>query len=399
MYCIDPTSDEPIMLLNKHIGFDETDGQGIDGSLFQSELLALDAMGKRRIQVWINSPGGVVMDGYNIYNAILKSRTQVDTYCVGCAASIAGVIFQAGRTRIMADYGWLMYHMPFGGDDESLDVIADSLVTMIAGRCGRDEDFVRRMLERETYIDALEAKVIGFCDDIEMSEDYNRTRLAIAPTVKAKWEAGNLILNKAIEKSTLPKHHKENNMAELRLITNKLKLHPDASENSILASIENIMNREKQATEDLETATDKHRDELNRMKKQLDKLEEEKQERDDELDSLKKKYNRLKAELDDASEKNEEEDCKNMISGYARTGRIENKKEVIADWVATARLVGKAKCEAMIKALPLNKAAVNIQPVGQNELDESALPSNNAAAWMARTKLKVANRQKLNLNN
>ncbi len=51
MYCIDHHSDEPIMLINTHIGSDETDGQGIDGSLFQQELLQLDSLGKKRIEI------------------------------------------------------------------------------------------------------------------------------------------------------------------------------------------------------------------------------------------------------------------------------------------------------------------------------------------------------------
>ena len=40
MYCPDATVDEPVMLLNKHIGYDESEGQGIDGSLFSRELLS-----------------------------------------------------------------------------------------------------------------------------------------------------------------------------------------------------------------------------------------------------------------------------------------------------------------------------------------------------------------------
>ena len=61
-YCIDPSADEPILLINKHIGSDEKDGIGIDGATFQQELLFLDSLGKKRIQVWINSMGGTVMD-------------------------------------------------------------------------------------------------------------------------------------------------------------------------------------------------------------------------------------------------------------------------------------------------------------------------------------------------
>jgi len=104
IYCIDQNSDEPIMLINTHIGFDEADGMGIDGALFQKELLFLDTLGKKRIQVWINCVGGIVMDGYNIGSAILKTKTPVDTYNVGIAASIAGVLFMCGRNRVMMDY-------------------------------------------------------------------------------------------------------------------------------------------------------------------------------------------------------------------------------------------------------------------------------------------------------
>ena len=48
IYCVDPSADEPILLINKHIGFDEKDGMGIDGALFQQELLMLDALGKKK---------------------------------------------------------------------------------------------------------------------------------------------------------------------------------------------------------------------------------------------------------------------------------------------------------------------------------------------------------------
>ena len=89
MYTVDTSADEPIMLINSHIGFDPEDGMGVDGAQFQRELLELDSMGKKRIQVWINSPGGNVMDGYNIFSAICDSKTPVDTYAKGVVASIA----------------------------------------------------------------------------------------------------------------------------------------------------------------------------------------------------------------------------------------------------------------------------------------------------------------------
>ena len=174
IYTIDPSVDEPIMLINSHIGMDEVEGMGIDGALFQKELLQLDTLGKKRIQIWINSPGGVVTDGYSIYSAILKTNTPVDTVCVGAAASIAGVIFQAGRKRIMADYAWLMYHNPFGGNDDTmLKTMKDSIVTMIASRCGMDEKTVASIMARDSFIQADEALKMKLCDSIEGSDEQN----------------------------------------------------------------------------------------------------------------------------------------------------------------------------------------------------------------------------------
>jgi ATP-dependent Clp endopeptidase proteolytic subunit ClpP len=194
-------SDEPIMLINKHIGFDSEDGMGIDGSLFQQELLALDQMNKKRIQIWINSVGGVVMDGYNICNAILKSNTRVDTYCLGMAASIAGVIFQTGRKRVIADYGILMYHNPYTSTNDTsplLDQMKDSLNTIISKKSGMDSDAVHRMMDRTSFIGSSEAKAMGLCDEIEETVSLNTKNFPKAVNdSKAYWNEANKVLNKS----------------------------------------------------------------------------------------------------------------------------------------------------------------------------------------------------------
>ena len=153
MYCIDHTAAEPIMLINTHIGFDVEDGMGVDGAEFQRELLQLDSMGKKRIQVWINSPGGNVMDGYNIFSAICDSKTPVDTYAKGMVASIAGAIFMAGRKRYMTDYSSLMMHNPFGGDDKKqLGIMKDSIATMIHSKSQLPQSEVGYMMDKTTWI-------------------------------------------------------------------------------------------------------------------------------------------------------------------------------------------------------------------------------------------------------
>ena len=92
------------MLIDKHIGFDEKDGQGIDGSLFLNELLLLDTLGKKRIQVWICSEGGVVMDGYKIYNGILKTKKEPTILDIGCGTGLLSKAFlELGYTLYALD--------------------------------------------------------------------------------------------------------------------------------------------------------------------------------------------------------------------------------------------------------------------------------------------------------
>jgi len=122
-YCIDPLAEEPIMLILKHIG-NVYDAQGniteygVQGADFCSELLLLDNAGKRKIQIWINSIGGSVMDGYSILGAMLKTNATVDTYNIGVAASTAGWLFEAGTKRDMSDYATWMGHNPHSADGD-----------------------------------------------------------------------------------------------------------------------------------------------------------------------------------------------------------------------------------------------------------------------------------------
>ena len=162
-YCIDENSDEPIMLINTHIGIDDVDGMGIDGALFQEELLYLDTLGKKRIQIWINSIGGVVIDGYNICSAILKSKTPVDTYNVGVAVSISGVILMCGRNRVGMDYSLGMVHSPNGGNDAKvLELMQGSLATILSAKCDMTAEQMSNLMTKTTWLNAEEMLECGY---------------------------------------------------------------------------------------------------------------------------------------------------------------------------------------------------------------------------------------------
>ena len=159
LYTVDPQAEIPIMLINQHIGFDAEEGYGVMGDLFQKELLQLDTLciesNRKLIQIWVNSPGGVVEDGLSIYSAILRTQTKVDTICVGLCASIAGVIFEAGRKRIMSDYGYLMFHDPYGSDDaKGMEAITNMIITAIASRTGKTEDEIAAVMKKTTWLGA-----------------------------------------------------------------------------------------------------------------------------------------------------------------------------------------------------------------------------------------------------
>jgi ATP-dependent Clp endopeptidase proteolytic subunit ClpP len=230
-YVVDASADEPIMLLNKHVGFDTDDGMGIDGAEFQSELLRLDTMGKKRIQIWINSPGGVIVDGFAIYNAILKTKTKVDTYNVGIAASIAAVIFQAGRKRLMADYAILMYHNALGGDESQLGIFNAAITSMIQ-RSGMSREQIVKMMSAETFLNANEALKEGLVDEIEASVNFNRKAFSSQNTVKEIQAVCNTALKSKIKKNS-----------RMKKVFNTLNLIEDANEESVLAAITAIENR------------------------------------------------------------------------------------------------------------------------------------------------------------
>ena len=331
IYCIDENIDEPIMLINTHIGFDEVDGMGIDGALFQKELLYLDTLGKKRIQIWINSIGGVVMDGYSIASAILKTNTPVDTFNVGICASIAGVIFMCGRNRVAMDYSLLMIHKPSGGnDDKVLDLMQESLVTMLTAKSGLTTEQVSALMDATSWINANECLKMGFATEIE--------KTAKAETITATnyadiFTQANKITNKILKPINTKK--------SMLKVTNKLGLNAEANEESIVNAIEQMENVSNE--------------EISTMKILIEQLEEQ-------LEDFKEKLEAMTTEVATEKEAQIEKEAMDMVTNFAKIGRIKNEDENVKMWVnlAKADLEGT---KAIIENLPLNAVANKIENV------------------------------------
>lgn len=361
-YTIDVDSDEPIMLINKHIGFDEQEGQGVDGSLFQEELLKLDSLGKKRIQVWINSAGGVVMDGYNIFNAILKSKTKVDTYNVGIAASIAAVIFQAGRKRIMADYSLLMYHNPYGGDSVELKKMRESIGVMISKRTSTSLEDVLKIMDKTTWISASEALLNGFTDEVEYSNDNNVKH----GNAKAMWDSGKMIANSIL---------KPKNKITMINVANKLGLVAEANEDAILSAI----NKMEDGAKKMEDKMAKLEDALKAKKMECDELEAK-------MDELKQKAEDEAKKAEDAKNEAKKSEAKNMVENFVKVGKIKN--ESAEKWVAKA-IVDFDGVKNLLEELPTNAKASSINI---NEV------SNEASLTMVAAKAMNEIKNKLSIN-
>lgn len=131
------------------------------------------------LDVRINSPGGYVMEGLAIFNAIIREKKKgrkVTAHIDGLAASMASVLAMAGEDIIIADNALMMIHNPWDcacGDAnelrraaDKLDRIRDQLISIYSERTGLDADTLIPMLDAETWLTATEALEQNFVTEI-----------------------------------------------------------------------------------------------------------------------------------------------------------------------------------------------------------------------------------------
>lgn len=327
-YIVDINADEPIMLLNREIGNDE--GM-ISGAYFQEQLMFLDSLGKKRIQVWINCVGGSIIDGYNIYNAILKSNTPVDTYNVGICASMAGAIFMAGRKRVMSDYAKLMMHPVQGSTDtKAYTSFMDSISQMIESKSSCTKEEVTNMMQSTTWLSASECLEKGLCTEIEVTKNSNKKYLPTETNILLEYS--NSMIN------DLFINNKKNK--QMIQVTNKLNLNADATEQSIVDAINSLETAKNQAVTEKET-----------LQNELTELQAKQTEIESKLSTLESEKENLEAEVitNKATE---------MVNSFKN--RIGEKEETLTKWIEQAKNNFDATKD-LLESLPLNVVANKIE--------------------------------------
>jgi ATP-dependent Clp protease, protease subunit len=148
-------------------------------SLLTAQLLFLEAENpKKEIHMYINSPGGLVTAGMAIYDTMQYVRPQIQTYCIGQAASMGSLLLCAGKKgeRYALPNARVMVHQPsasFYGQAADIARHAQEIVKLkkrlneiYAKHTGQTVEAIEKMLDRDTYLTAEEAKAFGLIDQV-----------------------------------------------------------------------------------------------------------------------------------------------------------------------------------------------------------------------------------------
>ena len=160
-------------------------GTAIDDSVANAVIAQLlflqmdDA--KKDINIYINSPGGSVTAGLAIYDTIQFMTCDVNTYCIGMAASMGAVLLAAGTKgkRYALPNSDIMIHQVSGGAQgtasdvertvEFMYKLKKRIIKILAHHTGRNESQISNDSDRDYYMSALEAKEYGLVDEVVKS--------------------------------------------------------------------------------------------------------------------------------------------------------------------------------------------------------------------------------------
>ena len=155
----------------------EIDAESANSIIVQLHFLSLeDPTGE--ITLYINSPGGEASSGLAVYDTMQNIPAPVRTICMGTAASMAAVLFAAGKQREMLEHSRIMIHDPLipggmGGSALKIDQTARNIMRLrevqaeiLARHTGHTVEEIYTKTATDSYFDAGEAVSWGLADSI-----------------------------------------------------------------------------------------------------------------------------------------------------------------------------------------------------------------------------------------
>ncbi len=167
------------LLLRERIVFLGTPIDDMVANLIVAQLLYLDREDPDKdINLYINSPGGVIYAGLAIYDTMKLIRPPVSTICVGTCASMATILLSAGAKgkRFTLPNSTIHMHQPLGGvrgQASDMEIQAKEILrlralinTILVERTGQDEERIVRDTDRDFFMNAEQAVAYGLVDEV-----------------------------------------------------------------------------------------------------------------------------------------------------------------------------------------------------------------------------------------
>ena len=166
-------------LLKDRIIFLGEEVNDVSANLIVAQLLFLEAEDPSKdIQLYINSPGGVVTAGLAIYDTMQYIKCDVSTICLGMAASMGAFLLSSGAKgkRYALPNSTIMIHQPSGGAQgqaTEIQIVADQIAKtkkklneILSANTGQPLEIVEKDTDRDNYMTAEEAKAYGLIDGV-----------------------------------------------------------------------------------------------------------------------------------------------------------------------------------------------------------------------------------------
>jgi len=148
-------------------------------SLITAQLLYLESENpKKEISFYINSHGGLVTAGLGVYDTMQYIKPPVSTLCIGQASSMGSFLLAAGekKKRFSLPNSRIMVHQPSAGyQGQATDIaihakeiisLKQRLNKLYAKHTNKSEDEIKEALERDKFMNPLEAKDFGLIDEV-----------------------------------------------------------------------------------------------------------------------------------------------------------------------------------------------------------------------------------------
>jgi len=174
------------LLLKNRIVMLGTQVNSQSANLIVAQLLFLDREdNERRIQMYVNSPGGEVYAGMAIYDAIQEVNAPVSTVAVGQTASFGTVVLASGEAgmRHALPHSTIHMHQPLGGTQgqvSDMKIVVDhyqylkeELIDIFVKHTGQDRDRIEKDMDRDFFMNPKQALEYGLIDEILTRKELN----------------------------------------------------------------------------------------------------------------------------------------------------------------------------------------------------------------------------------